>query len=99
VSELRDLATTLSCPVIAISSQNRTGQGSAKLTSLKETGDLEFSADSAIFLVTDDESDEEPPDRAVKLLVGKNRFGDVAEIELLFMPSIGLFVEGRGYAL
>ena len=51
ISELRELANRLHSPILVISSQNRGGQGSGDLTSFKESGDLEYSADSALLLV------------------------------------------------
>ncbi|MGA2134442.1 MAG: DnaB-like helicase C-terminal domain-containing protein [Bryobacteraceae bacterium] len=56
-AQLRDLAMRLECPVLAISSQNRAqgnyggGRGSSNLDSLKESGDLEYSADSVISFI------------------------------------------------
>lgn len=93
VSELRELALRLSSPVLVISSQNRPGQGSANLTSLKESGDLEYSADTAIFLVDAQKRTATPPSRAVDLAVEKNRYGDKGRVELIFRPDVGIFRE------
>ena len=92
VSDLRELSMRLDSPVLAISSQNRTGQGSALLTSLKESGDLEYSADSALFLV-DSGRVMTPPHRSVDLVIGKNRYGDIGQIPLIFRPDRGRFKE------
>lgn len=88
VSELRELSLRLESPILAISSQNRTGQGKALLTSLKESGDLEYSADSAMFLVNDSRDVVEPL-RAVSLCLEKNRYGDRGRISLDFDPETG----------
>jgi len=88
VAELRELATRLDSPVLAISSQNRQGQGEANLTSLKESGDLEYSADSALFLVGNDKRPAISPNRAVDLKVKKNRYGDLGTAPLLFQPDV-----------
>jgi len=88
VAELRELATRLDSPVLAISSQNRQGQGEANLTSLKESGDLEYSADSAFFLVGNDKRAAISPNRAVDLKVKKNRYGDLGTVPLLFQPDV-----------
>lgn len=93
VSELRELALRLDSPVLVISSQNRTGQGSANLTSLKESGDLEYSADTVIFLVEAQKRPATPPARAVDLVIEKNRYGDKGRVELVFRPDIGMFRE------
>lgn len=97
VSELRELALRLKNPVLAISSQNRPGQGGASLTSLKESGDLEYSADTAMFLIQADDREVTPPLRAVDLVVAKNRFGDVGKVPLIFRPEVGSMREVSGY--
>ena len=89
VSELRELALRLDSPVLAISIQNRPGQGRAALTSLKESGDLEYSADTALFLVEADKRPATPPSRAVDLAIEKNRFGDTGIVQLIFQPHLG----------
>lgn len=93
VSELRELSLRLDSPVLVISSQNRSGQGSDSLTSLKESGDLEYSADSAMFLVQSDRRAVTPPARAVDLALEKNRYGDKGRVELIFRPDLGSFRE------
>jgi replicative DNA helicase len=97
VSELRDLALRLDSPVLVISSQNRPGQGSASLVSLKESGDLEYSADTAMFLVEADKRTVPAPSRAVDLVIEKNRYGDKGRIELIFKPQLGQFREEHPY--
>jgi len=80
-----------------VSSQNRPGQGTANLTSLKESGDLEYSADTAMFLVEAQKRTATPPARAVDLVLEKNRYGDKGKVELIFKPDIGTFrEEARG---
>lgn len=91
VSELRELAFRLNSPVLVISSQNRGGQGGSSLSSLKESGDLEYSADTAMFLVASTNRFANAPARAVDLKIEKNRYGDRDAIELIFRPDIGTF--------
>lgn len=93
VSDLRDLALRLDSPILVISSQNRSGQGSASLVSLKESGDLEYSADSAIFLTTPTQRTAFPPNRPVDIKIEKNRYGDKGVIEMIFKPHMGSFKE------
>ena len=93
VSDLRELAMRLESPIIVISSQNRSGQGKAQLTSLKESGDLEYSADTALFLVESIERKSIHPCRSVDLMIEKNRYGDKGKISLIFKPNIGIFLE------
>lgn len=92
VSDLRELSMRLESPVVVISSQNRSGQGKAQLTSLKESGDLEYSADTALFLV-ESERKATPPCRAIDLIIEKNRYGDKGKISLIFKPTTGSFLE------
>lgn len=97
--ELRDLANRLGGPVLAISSQNRSsgnygvGGGSASLDSLKESGDLEYSADVVLFLRLSEKRQASPPARAVDLVLAKNRFGDTGVLPLIFRPEVGILRE------
>ena len=93
ISEIREMSLRLDSPVIVVSSQNRDGQGAPDLTSFKESGDIEYSADTAMFLVRDNNKQATPPNRAVSLSVAKNRYGDIGKIELFFRPDIGRFWE------
>ena len=96
---LRELALHLQSPVVTLSSQNRAqgnygnGKGTAALDSLKESGDLEYTADTVLFLTEAHERIATPPARAVDLTVAKNREGETGRIELIFLPKIGLLRE------
>ena len=81
VGDLREMAMELKSPVLAISSQNRSGLGSSDMTSLKESGDLEYTADSITFLLNN--TDSTSNSRKMTLSVKKNRFGEGAEGEFL----------------
>jgi len=93
--ELRDLANRLRSPVLALSSQSRaggnygSGGGSANLDSLKESGDLEYSADAVMFLKASTDRTAVAPARAVDLVLAKNRFGDVGAVPLVFRADVG----------
>ncbi len=93
VSELRELALRLDSPVLCISSQNRPGQDGANLTSFKESGDLEYSADTAMFLVDAPERTAVSPARAVDLKIQKNRYGDTGKVALIFRADLGVMHE------
>lgn len=93
VSELRELALRLDSPILVISSQNRPGQDGASLTSFKESGDLEYSCDSAMFLVDAPERSAVPPARAVDLKIQKNRYGDIGKVALIFRADLGVMRE------
>lgn len=91
------LALQLNSPVVVISSQNRTGQGQNKLTSLKESGDLEYDADSAMFLTKPENGENKALPfegmRHVVLHLEKNRYGDKGKIDLMFHAGMGYFTE------
>ncbi len=96
---LRELAMRLRSPVVALSSQNRSagnygqGKGSTALDSLKESGDLEYTADIVLFLTEAKERKAMPPARAVDLTVAKHRHGDTGKIALIFRPDVGTLRE------
>jgi len=90
IGELRDeLANPLRIPVLAVSSQNRAGQNTAQFLSLAESSSLEYTGDTVMFLVEDKKGTAIYPNRAVKLVVRKNRFGDMGEVPLIFAPHRG----------
>lgn len=97
--QLREMANQTGSTVLAISSQNRSGgdygrgAGTANLDSLKESGDLEYSADTALFLCPDPELRATAPARGMKLVVLKNRFGATGSLPLIFRPDIGVYRE------
>lgn len=86
--DLREMAMELKSPVLAISSQNKQGEGSSDMTSLKESGDLEYTADSITFLV---EKSSTPASKVINLVLRKNRFGESAEEKLTFYTDWGIF--------
>lgn len=97
--ELISLARRLDSPVLAISSQNRasgnygSGGGRAALDSLKESGDLEYSADAALFLTESSEREVDAPAKALDLTLRKHRHGPTGEVKLVFQPDRGVFRE------
>ena len=99
--ELIALARRLDSPVLALSSQSRAGGnygrggGRASLDSLKESGDLEYSADVALFLTPeeDDQAEQGQPVRALELAIKKNRHGPTGSVPLTFLADRGLFRE------
>ena len=97
--ELIALSKQLDSPVLALSSQSRAGGaygrggGEAALDSMKESGDLEYSADAALFLTESKERKPAPPAVALDLTVRKNRNGPTGMVELVFLPERGLLRE------
>ena len=105
-NEIRAVGMSLRSPVLAIASQSRKGgnyggddaqeneTGSARLDSLKESGDLEYSADAVAFLTPpisnpDRASRTVEPNRAVDLTVAKNRHGETGRVALVFRQAEG----------
>jgi replicative DNA helicase len=80
--------------VLLLSSANR-GQGDYKkltLTSLKESGEIEFAADS-VFAIQSPEGPGDPT-RALEIL--KNRYGEMGEVSLRFDGATQTFRAGQG---
>ncbi len=100
-AEMREISSALDSPVLALASQNRSagdygrGGGSAQLDSLKESGDLEYSADSVMFLRADKRRTMSEPVRAIELAVVKNRFGPLGAIPLVYRADVGVIREDR----
>jgi replicative DNA helicase len=98
-AELRELAMYLNSPVLAIAAQNREqgdygdGNGRASLDSIKESGDIEYACDVAMFLVGSTNEVSEPNTRSLRLIVKKNRDGDTGSVHLTFRPDISRFCE------
>lgn len=105
-NEIRAAGMSLRSPVLAIASQSRKAgnyggddaqeneTGSARLDSLKESGDLEYSADAVAFLTPpisnpDRASRTVEPNRAVDLTIAKNRHGETGRVELVFRQAEG----------
>jgi replicative DNA helicase len=90
---LRDLGMRLRSPVLALASQHRGAGygsgGSASLDTLKESGDLEYSADAVAFLTEAEDRMETAPARALDLTVSKNRHGETGKLDLVFRPDLG----------
>ena len=98
-AQLRELSARLKSPVLALASQNRAEgdydgkKGSASLSSLKESGDLEYGADVVLFLTPAKERQAITPARAVDLTIAKNRNGDTGRVELIFRPDVATLRE------
>ena len=89
-AELLALSRRLDSPVLAISSLSREGHRKSRdgespdLEHLKESGDLEYGADVALFLTAAKErTDVRPPMQALELRVKKQRNGPLGKVALL----------------
>jgi len=99
-SELRRLARDLDSPVAAISSMNRAAYsnkggkvGKPTMDSFKESGGIEYAADVAGAFWTDPDEALELNERAVSLIILKNRNGELPEIKTVFRIDTATFTE------
>jgi len=104
---LKALAKELNLPVIALSQLNRRAAdrtGPPKLNDLRESGAIEQDADVVLFLHDPDQTAEEQQGmprtddmfRQIKLIIGKQRNGPRAVIDLVFDTAIyRFFAEAR----
>jgi replicative DNA helicase len=94
---LRKISLDLQVPVLVISAQNRSGQGSTSMTSLRESSDLEYGADSIMLLADSNEAHG----RGIygrKLFLAKNRFGPSGyEIKLAFDGRTQTMMQAGGF--
>jgi replicative DNA helicase len=92
---LRAVSERAGCPVVLVSAQNRAGQGSASMTSLRESSDLEYSADSILLLTRDEAKDGFDGQYHRELTLAKNRFGPAGKkIDLVFDARYMTFRSG-----
>ena len=92
ISALRRIARKLNVSVLAISSQNRAGYKKKNLSVFKESGNIEYGADTASVLVPSKTPGTDEY-RCLDLLVMKNRNGETARIGYKFYLKTARFVE------
>ena len=106
ITKLRRFAIEFKSPVLVISSQSRDRQGDSSLDSLEGTTDLEYTADTVIFLTRletpagkqnydiKDLTLQANPERWLMLNVRKNRFGEPGSMVVKFLPHVCRLLEG-----
>lgn len=122
LGELRRVSLELKIPVLVISSQSRSAYGKLSkngtsseavhssitdyLSTLKESGELEYTADSAMFLVPREKETGNrfaaPGSQLIKplwLVLSKNRYGDTGAMPLEFNPARGTIFEPKTQGL
>jgi len=90
IEELKAMASDLNCCVIALSAQSRNsgyGAGSNSLTSAKESGDIEYTADVLMTIGEDDRVPAGPNLKSRVLHIAKNRQGEEGAIALDWFGS------------
>jgi replicative DNA helicase len=98
---LKQLAKDLQVPVIALSQLNRDTEKHGKdhrpkLSSLRESGNIEQDADSVWFIYRPDMYDTEVATGNAELIIGKQRNGPLDTIEMQFRGSTMRFYERVG---
>jgi replicative DNA helicase len=93
--QLRYLARDLNCTVIAVASQNRaSGYANANaMTSAKESGDVEYTADVLMSLANDEKRPTPLRCEARSLSLAKNRLGSQTTIHLDWRADRQQFME------
>jgi len=98
---LKQLAKDLQVPVIALSQLNRDTEKQGKdhrpkLSSLRESGNIEQDADSVWFIYRPDMYDKEVESGQAELIIAKQRNGPLDTIEMQFRGSTMRFYERVG---
>ena len=95
VRSLKALAGELDVPVVICSQINRTSERAEDkrpaLSSLRESGELEQTADMVAFIYRDDYYDDAEEDPKTEILIRKNRNGPTGEVTLQFNKEIMTF--------
>lgn len=91
---LKSLAKDVGCTVIALSQMNRASDqlGKPRLSSLRDSGEIEQEADAVCFLWTQADNLTANP-LEVEFFLAKNRHGALAEVKCLFHKTEKAFVE------
>lgn len=76
--------------VLMLSAQNRSGQGSGSISSMRDGGDYDG---DIIGVFTESDRHVINPCRALDLVIGKNRRGGTGVVQLTFDPALGQFSE------
>lgn len=92
---LRAFANETDAAVLLVSAQNRGGQGSASMTSLRESSDLEYGADSILFLTSGDQNNIGGGKYARTLTISKNRFGPSSQSSELVLDGMTQVMTSR----
>jgi len=103
---LKKLAINLRVPILALSQLNRKAEGDSKdsenpepqLHHLRESGSIEQDADTVLFLhdPVKREGNFSNEGRKIKMVVAKNRHGNIGVFELRFKGKISTFITEAG---
>lgn len=96
---LRRIARDFDVPVFVISSMNRASYKSKSMAGFKESGNVEYAADTAAILFREGGFCEKSRSMSLSLNVLKNRNGETARINYKFFPENARFVEEKSSPL
>ena len=99
--ELKNLSKELKCPVIALGQLNRELERRQNkrpmMSDLRESGEIEQSADIICFIYRDEIYDTESPDKGcAELIIGKQRGGKTGMIPTAFLGETATFADLLG---
>ena len=94
--QVKELARELDIPIMALAQLNRQVESRADkrpmMSDLRESGELEQTADLVIFIYRDDYYNKESEKQNItELLIRKHRNGPTGDIELVFNNNFGRF--------
>lgn len=90
----KNLSMELGIPVIALSQLSRDvekNERRPRLSDLKESGSLEQDSDNVLLIYEEKENEERNQSKVITIIIGKQRNGPKADVDLLFTPSMFLF--------
>lgn len=95
---IKALARELQIPIIALAQLSRRAEEREGkrpgLSDLRESGEIEQTADLVAFLYREDYYDHESPNRnVIEVIVGKHRNGPVGTVKLAFLKHMGKFAD------
>lgn len=95
--QLKNIALEFNIPVVCLSQLNRGSEQNAEkiplLSNLRDSGAIEQDADKVIFIHREGyyKKDDQDLRNSATLIIGKNRNGEVGDVNLFFEPSIPKF--------
>jgi len=95
VNDLDQLSKQLSIPILVVTSMDQSKRRGSLFSRLRDSGDLEYSAITALFLVENKRRRVMLPDRAIDLVVAKNRYGETGKIPLVYYANTMTIREKR----
>jgi replicative DNA helicase len=93
--DLKGLAKEFACPVIALAQLNREGEETPRLSSLRESGDIEADADMVLFIHKKQMRVDGKLTDTTEMILAKHRHGETGTCQLDWDGSRTRFDDGR----